>query len=92
MDGLSFPDLLDIHEAELDTAIAEDAAAPRPTREQAMRNALALVAASGRASRYAEQCTGGWMADPGLYARIHRWVMARFAPMRTEALDRVRTP
>ena len=76
MDGLSYPDLLDAHEAEIDAAIAEDTA-PRPTREEAMRNALALVTAAGRASRYAEQCTGGWWADPRLYARIHRWVMQR---------------
>lgn len=76
---IDWQELLDEHEAEIDSALAEDAAAPPKSREDAMHDALALVAASGRASRYATQCTGGWMADPPLYRRVYRWVMARLA-------------
>lgn len=75
---------LDALEAEHDAALADDDAhlvlppvpfAPRRREDSpAMKRALAEVAAAGRASRYASQCTGGWMADPLLYRRIYCWV------------------
>lgn len=74
-DALSYPDLLDLHEAEIDAALAEDAIVPHREGSPAMKRALAEVAACGRASRYATLQTGGWVAAPALYGRVHRWVM-----------------
>lgn len=83
---LDWPAELDRFDAEHDAALADDDTypAPLPTpfvpryREDspAMKRALAEVAATGRASRYARLCVGGcWMADPMLHRRIYRWVL-----------------
>ena len=79
---LDWPTALDDLDAEHDAALAEDDAYPVPPpancvprrREDlpAMKNALALVAASGRASRYARQSAG---TDPVLHRRIYRWAI-----------------
>ena len=77
-----WPDDLEAREIE----IALDELLPFPTAPEytvpirdtspAMHDALAVVAECGRASRYAEQHTGSWFANPMLYRRIHRWVMS----------------
>ena len=79
-----WPDDLELREIE----IALDELLPFPTAPEytvlrrdtspAMQDALVAVAACGRASRYAEQQTGSWFANPTLYRRIHRWVMTNF--------------
>jgi hypothetical protein len=45
-----------------------------------MEDALEVVAAAGRASRYAEQMIGGiWFIDPARYRLLQRWHLYRWA-------------
>lgn len=73
-----WPAALDDLDAEHDASIAEDDAYPMPARRRedspAMRGALALVSAGGRASRHARQCAE---TDPVLHRRVYRWALRR---------------